>query len=157
MSFIEFISLKIHRVRIWLFGFTLKKLGKGTHIDFPVRFKGKKEIEIGDFVSINAYVHIWGHGGVKIGDRVLIAAHTAITSLTHDHSKPQMRFAPIISKPVVIEDDAWIGSNSVIMPGVVVGKGAVIGAGSVVTKSVPPNAIVVGAPARILKYREITE
>lgn len=66
-----------------------------------------------------------------------------------------MRYAPIIAKPVIIKDDVWIGSNAVIMPGITIGKGAVIGAGAVVTKDVPPNAIVMGIPAKLVKYREI--
>jgi len=70
-----------------------------------VTFEGKKFNEIGDDVSINSFVHIWGHGGVKIGNRVLTATHVAITSLTHDYAYENMRYAPIIAKPVVIEDD----------------------------------------------------
>lgn len=56
-------------------------------------------------------------------------------------------------KPIVIEDDCWIGINSVIMPGVVIGKGSVIGAGSIVTKSVPPYSVSVGAPAKVIRNR----
>lgn len=55
---------------------------------------------------------------------------------------------------IIIEDDVWIGCNSVILPGVKIGTGAIIGAGSVVTKNIPANAIVCGNPAKILKYRE---
>ncbi|MEG9327957.1 CatB-related O-acetyltransferase [Salinimicrobium catena] len=54
---------------------------------------------------------------------------------------------------VVIKNDVWIGANSVIMPGITIGNGAVIGAGAVVTKDVPDYAIVVGVPAKIIKYR----
>lgn len=143
------------RFRIYLFLRECKKVGKNISLGFPLTFEGKREIEIGHDVSIASFVHIWGHGSVKIGNRVLIATHTAITSLTHDHTYETMRFAPIIAKPVIIEDDVWIGSNAVINPGITLGKGAVVGAGAIVTKDVPPYAIVAGVPARILKYRDI--
>ena len=151
------LELQIYRIRTRIYSIRLKKFGKGSIIKFPVRFEGKEFIAIGDYVSINAFVHIWGNGGVIIGNRVMIATHTSISSLTHDYSHENMRFAPIISKPVIIEDDVWIGSNAVINPGVFIGRGAVVGAGSVVTKDVPPFAIVVGIPARILKYRVIEQ
>ncbi len=54
---------------------------------------------------------------------------------------------------IIIEDDVWIGANSVILPGVTIKKGAIIGAGSVVTKDVPQYAIVCGNPAHIIRYR----
>lgn len=144
----------LHNIKIQFFLYKCYGSKNYVQIDFPVKFKGKENIAIGDYVSINAFVHIWGQGGVKIGNRVMIATHTGITSLTHDHSKENMRFAPIIAKPVIIEDDVWIGSNASIMPGVTIGKGAVIGAGAVVTKDVPTLAIVGGVPAKVLKYRE---
>ncbi len=57
-------------------------------------------------------------------------------------------------KPVVIEDDVWIGSRVIILPGVTIGKGSVIGASAVVTKSVPPYSVVAGNPAKIVKTRK---
>ena len=110
------------------------------------------EVRFGNEVTIAAYVHIWGKGGVTIGNRVMIGTHVSISSLTHDYATEVM-FGSLIQKAVKIEDDVWIGSNAVIMPGVVVGCGAVVGAGAVVTRDVPPRAIVVGVPARIIKYR----
>ena len=142
-------TLPIIRLKIYIK--KLKKFSKKSTIKFPVCFEGKEFIEIGDDVSINAFVHIWGHGGVKIGNRVLIATQTAITSLTHDFTLKNMRFAPNIAKPVNIKDDVWIGSNAVINKGVTIGEGAVVGAGAVVTKDVPSNCIVAGNPSKIIK------
>jgi acetyltransferase-like isoleucine patch superfamily enzyme len=59
----------------------------------------------------------------------------------------------IVAKPIVIEDDVWIGTHSVIMPGVTIRKGAVVGAGAVVTKDVDAFSIVIGVPANALKLR----
>jgi acetyltransferase-like isoleucine patch superfamily enzyme len=59
--------------------------------------------------------------------------------------------------PVVIEDGAWIGAGSIILPGVTIGEGAVVGAGSVVTKDVPPMAVAVGNPAQVIRQRGVDE
>jgi len=154
-SIVNIIVLIPHNIRKSIFCAGLKAKGRNLSIAFPCKFEGKQNIEIGDDVSIAAFVHVWGHGGVSIGDRVLIATHVAITSLTHDYTYQNMRSAPIIAKPVVIENDVWIGSNAVIMPGVTIGTGAVVGAGAVVTKDVPRYSIVAGIPAKVMKYREI--
>ena len=129
--------VRIIKIRGVFYKCFLKKCGWGICVDKYVNFQGKKNIIIGDNCVINSFVHIWaGTSGVVIGDRVMIASHTAITTLTHDYNDSNMRFAPAIDKRIIIEDDVWIGSHAVIMPGVVIRKGAVIGAGSVVTKDV---------------------
>jgi len=133
-----------------------KSCGKDVSLQMPVWIRGVEEVAIGDEVSIAAYVHIWGTGGVEIGNRVMIASHTAITSLSHDYTKEEMQ-KTLISAKVTISDNVWIGTHSVIMPGVVIGKGAVVGAGSVVTRDVAPYSIVFGNPAKHFKFREIEE
>ena len=120
----------------------------------PVIIDGPENVEIGAGVGISPFVHIWGAGGVKIGNGVMIGSHSAITSLTHDHTAAVMN-QTLVRRPVVIEDNVWIGAHSIIMPGIIIGEGAVVGAGSVVTKNVEPFSIVVGSPARLLKYREL--
>lgn len=115
-----------------------------------------KNFEIGEYCTISSFVHIWaGKAGVKIGNRVMIASNVSITSLTHDYTKDNIRFAPIIDKSIIIEDDVWIGANSVILPGITLGKGSVIGAGSVVTKNVSAFSIVVGVPAKEINKRPV--
>jgi len=116
-----------------------------------VCFEGKENIEIEDDVSINAFIHIREQEGIKIGNRVMIATHTIITSLTHDYNLENMRFAPAITKEVIIDNDTWVGLRVITMPGVKIGKGA----GSVFTKDIPAYAIVSCIPAKIIKYKEL--
>jgi maltose O-acetyltransferase len=61
----------------------------------------------------------------------------------------------LLMREVVIEEDVWIGAHAIIMPGVTIGRGAVVGAGAVVTTDVEPRAIVVGVPAKVLKFRNV--
>jgi acetyltransferase-like isoleucine patch superfamily enzyme len=114
-------------------------------------------IEIGAHSSIHAYSVVAGTGGVRIGDRVRIASHTIIAS--HNHCCDRVDI-PIMDQglelaPVHIEDDVWIAARATILPGVRVGTGAVIAAGAIVTKDVPPRAVVGGVPARVLYIRGV--
>ncbi len=134
---------------------TLRQCGENVNFQFPVYICQPDCIEIGNNVSIAAYIHIWGSGGVKIGDRVMIGSHTAISSLTHDYCSKNM-YNSILAKPVVIGNDVWIGTHAVILPGIVIGEGAIIGAGCIVTKNVEPFAVVVGVPGQAIKKRELS-
>jgi maltose O-acetyltransferase len=145
--------ITISKVTLLFVKYKFKHFGKKSTIIFPSVFFGYNNISIGEYTDIGAFANIWGNGGLFIGDRVLIASHVVITTLTHDYSFHQIKFAPSISKPIRIENDVWIGTHAVIMPGITIGEGAVVGAGAVVTKDVPPYAIVVGVPAKIVKYR----
>ena len=130
----------------------LKSCGKELRVQFPVTITEPHLVIVGDHVSFAAYVHIWGGGGVRIGNRVMIGTHTSISSLTHDYHNENM-YQTLLRKPVTIGDDVWIGSNCVLLPGVSIGRGVVIGAGSVVTKDVPPNNVVYGLSAYAHKER----
>ncbi len=134
----------------------LKSCGQNVSIRQPVCFEGMEFIEIDDNVSIAAFVHIWGYGGVKIGKGVMIASHTAISTITHDHTKEEM-IKTVVAKPIVIEDGVWIGAHAVIVPGVTIKKGAVIAAGSVVLDDVEAYQIVGGVPAKLIKDRVIDD
>jgi acetyltransferase-like isoleucine patch superfamily enzyme len=89
-------------------------------------------------------------GNVVIGDRASLAPRVTIVTSSHPNNS---RIRPYVSTPqgkVVIGQDAWIGANVTILPGVTIGNGAIVGAGSVVTKDVPPYKIAFGMPARIV-------
>jgi len=131
-----------------------KSCGRNLKLFYPANIYGAENIVLGDDVSIGAFTNIWGQGGVQIGNRVMIASNNAITTYTHDHSARCMKNT-LVEKKVVIEDDVWICAHVTILPGITLGEGCVVGAGAVVTKSVEPFSIVVGNPARLLKYREI--
>jgi acetyltransferase-like isoleucine patch superfamily enzyme len=95
------------------------------------------------------FVHIWGHGGVTIGDNTLIASHTVITSITHNKSS-RLYSDESLRLPIRIGKNVWIGTHAVILPGVEIGDNAIIGAGAVVTHNVPANTTVIGIPARAM-------
>jgi len=107
-------------------------------------------IEVGRNLNVNRGVHIYGRGGVKLGDYVLIGPNVVITSSQHryDIEGTPILFQGHEKNPVVIGNDVWIGANAVILPGVTVGDGTIIGAGAVVTNDTDPYSIVGGVPAR---------
>lgn len=115
------------------------------------------DLEIGDNVLINAGGYISGEGGVKIGDFTLIGPNSCILSAGHlyDDVETNIQHHPLSYGEIVIGKDVWIGASSVILQNVTIGDGAIIGAGSIVVNDVPPMAIVVGNPGKIIKYRGI--
>lgn len=109
-------------------------------------------IEIGADCSINPFCVV--RGTVSMGNAVRIGAHTSILGFNHSMEPGTEVFRqPLVSAGVSIGRDVWIGSHVVILDGVTVGDHAVIGAGAVVTKNVAAGAVVVGNPARQVRWR----
>jgi acetyltransferase-like isoleucine patch superfamily enzyme len=111
---------------------------------------------MGDRVNIAGFLHVWDHGGVVIGDDVLIASHVAITSVSHDPNAAVFRDKNLLL-PVEIGNNVWIGSHAFINAGVVVGSGAIIAAGAVVLHDVPSGSVVGGVPAKVIKQRHVAD
>lgn len=115
-------------------------------------------VAIGKNCTVNA--HCWigaGYSKIVIGPDVRIGSGVKISCAAHNFSDPDtlIREQGIKSGvDIIIEGDCWIGANAVILPGVKIGRGAVIGAGAVVTHDIPPMAIAVGVPAKVIKYRD---
>lgn len=105
---------------------------------------------IGDHSVINQRCRLDNRGGIQIGANVSISPEVHV--LTADHDVHSLGFEGR-ERPVIIEDNVFIGSRAIILPGVVLGKGCVVGAGAVVTKSVQAYTIVAGNPARPIGMR----
>ncbi|MCF7804249.1 MAG: acyltransferase [Candidatus Marinimicrobia bacterium] len=112
-------------------------------------------LKVGDNSNIGPYSYIGCSGYIEIGCNVMFGPRISVYSENHNFQRTDITIKEqgIERQFVKIEDDCWIGSNSVILPGVTIGKGVVVAAGSIVTKDIAPYSVVAGNPARILKNR----
>lgn len=108
-----------------------------------------KNIRVGANIFINHGCEFMDRGGITIGDRVLFDPKVNLITIGHPID-PENRRSTICA-PIVIKENAWIAVGASIMPGVTIGENAIVSAGAVVTRDVPPNTIVAGIPARIVK------
>lgn len=143
-------------------------LGAHTHLRGELMvFRVGGEIRTGTLCFLGEGSRVWSRASVRIGDRVLIS-HLVDIHDTNSHplDAPTRRadieaillrdhqpvgIEAVISAPVVIEDDVWIGCKATVLKGVTVGRGAIVAAGAVVTKDVAPFTLVAGNPARLVK------
>ncbi|KKP40257.1 MAG: nucleotide-diphospho-sugar transferase domain-containing protein [Candidatus Peregrinibacteria bacterium GW2011_GWC2_33_13] len=147
--------------------------GENNHVRGELYvFPSGGKITVGNYCYIGENTRIWAFKSIELGDRVLIAHDVNIfDSNTHplDPIDRHIHFKQITTigfpqqinnlneKPVIIEDDVWIGAKAIILPGVRIGEGAIIGAGSVVTKDVKPYTFVAGNPATYVKNISVGE
>lgn len=140
-------------------GVMLNSKNKGYHINMhsPVKLladRPQAQIQIGDHTRVHGTC-IHAYQSIKIGCNCLIAANCQIFDGSgHDLSFPDVHnriHTRGTSKPIVIEDDVWIGANSIVLPGVKIGQGSVISANSVVARDIPPLVIAGGNPAVVIK------
>lgn len=170
------LGIAINRMRRILLRLKGVSFGSGLTLEGPVDIGAARSIHLGNRVRLgkHLYLGVWSEGELIIGDDTyigrnsiilayqsviigsdcLIAPGCHITDVNHGTDPGELiRKQLLRSKPIRIGKDVWIGAGCSILPGVTIGDGAVVGARSVVTHDVPANAIVVGVPAKILRYR----
>jgi len=126
------------------------KLGRRIIMYYGAEILAPQKLTIGDDCSVGFNVTFDARGGLTIGNNCNIASEAAIWSASHDVNSPDFAY---VSAPVVIGDRAWISFRAIVLAGVTIGEGAVVAAGAVVTRDVPPFAIVGGVPARVIGSR----
>jgi len=127
-----------------------KKVDDGFLLIPPFYTTGGDEIRVGRNVFVNQNCTFYDLGGLDIGDDVLIGPNVSLITAGHP-VEPSQRRAVTIGKPIVIKRNVWIAAGATIIGGVTVGENSVVAAGSVVTKDVPPNTLVGGNPARVIR------
>lgn len=132
--------------RVWAFAHILPGAKVGHHCNICDGVFIENDVVVGDRTTVKCGVQLWD--GVRLGDDVFVGPNATFTNDLFPRSGQH----PERYTPTLVEDGASIGANATILAGVTIGRGAMIGAGAVVTRSVPPNAIVVGNPARIMGY-----
>lgn len=123
-------------------------LSRTARLDYPWN------VSMGYRSSVGNHSWIYALDRITIGDNVCIGEDVRILTGSHDITSPTF---DLITKPIVIEGNAWIVTGSTILPGVRIGEGAVVAAGAVVTKDVEPWTVVGGNPAKFIKKRVLAE
>jgi acetyltransferase-like isoleucine patch superfamily enzyme len=138
------------------YSLTLAHCGRGCDFESDMIIRNPRHVSIGDRCSFSAFVVLDAHDRITIGDDCMFALRVTVSTATHDYDRTPMN-SRTKTGPVVIGNDVWFGVGATVLPGITIGDGAVIGAHALVTKDVPPRAIVVGVPARVVKYRDAQE
>lgn len=137
--------------RTWILSRQGSKIGFLSVIGKKVELNGKASLlSMGRECVIGNHVHLALHDEIRLGNYVVINDKCILLTASHDTESPLWAQ---VHAPIIIEDFAWIATNSIILPGVKVGYAAVVGAGAVVTKDVPAYHVVGGNPAHIINRR----
>lgn len=164
-SFFVFKNARLIRFPIDIRGKKYISISKGFTTGVGCRIEAypkdnKTTLFFGENFQMNDYVHIAAMEKVQIGNNVLFASKIYVSDCSHgSYAGDEYDSSPdsiphdreLFAKPVIIEDNVWLGEFVSVLPGVTIGKGTIVGANSVVSKSLPANVIAVGTPAKPIK------
>ena len=154
-SSVPIIGLPCERFKEFFIKKIFNSCGTNVNIGKGARFGNGKYIKLGNNSGIGMFAKV--PNDIVIGEDVMMGVNVTIFGSNHVFERtdiPMRKQGMKKEKPVVIEDDVWIGNNSIIMPGRIIAKGSIIGAGSVVTKDFPAYSIIGGNPARLIRNRK---
>ena len=134
------------------------KIGYGSAFAGMPAISGSRPLQ----ANLRIGAHCWFNigcifdvgGAIQIGDHVSAGHQVIFMTTSHEIGRESRRAGALTLAPITIGDGAWLGSRSMVLPGVTIGLGAVVAAGAVVTHSVPPNTIVAGIPAKVIRELE---
>jgi maltose O-acetyltransferase len=132
----------------------LGQIGQNSIIEPPFYCSYGQNIHIGEHVYLNFLCTIFDNNEVYIGHHVMIGPGVQIYTAAHPLQAETRIHGWEVAKPIVIEDNVWLGGAAILLPGVRIGRNAVVGAGAVVTRDVPANTVVAGNPARVIREIE---
>jgi maltose O-acetyltransferase len=147
--------LCFNRTRAWLYRLFGVRVGASALIMGRIDMAGPgriwERLAIGAECQITTPFYADLNDSITIGRGVSVGHHVVCITANHETGWDTRRCGVCIPKPIVIEDGCWIGARATILPGVTVGQGSVVAAGAVVTADVPPNTLVGGVPAKVIK------
>jgi maltose O-acetyltransferase len=132
----------------------LGQIGRNSIIEPPFYCSYGQNIYLGEHVFMNVLCTIVDCNEVHIGHHVMIGPSVQIYTAAHLLQAEARIQGWEVAKPVVIEDNVWLGGGAILLPGVKISRNAVVGAGAVVSRSVPANMVVAGNPARVIREIE---
>lgn len=150
----EVAQIPSHAVRYFIYRHVFcVKMAKKAIVYHGAEIRSPHRLEIGEGSIIGDNAILDARNGLKIGRNVNISSNVSIYTMQHDHRSPTFATPVRDDYGVKIDDRAWLGPNTIILHSVHIGEGTVVAAGAVVTKDVPPYAIVAGIPAKIIGTR----
>jgi len=146
----------LRRLRMWAlltFRYKLVSVGRGFYLAYGTHIR-PHSLSVGDYCYIGSRCHIASE--VRMGHWVMVASGVSMVGGDHrfrEAGVPSIWTGRDVNRPIIIEDDAWIGHGAILMHGVRIGEGAIIAAGALVTRDVPAYAIVGSTPATVIGRR----
>lgn len=141
--------LPMEEIRVLMARLTGRPIDESFRLFPPFYSDFGKNIRIGRRVFINACCCFQDQGGITLGDDVFVGHNVLMATINHGLRREDRLIHELA--PIVVEDDVWIGSGAILLPGVRIGAGAVVAAGAVVRTDVAPGTVAGGVPARLLK------
>lgn len=139
------------RIRVTLLRWAGSRIGAGSALHGGTYLTRPAHLSLGARCFVNRGCYFDLDAPIRVGDDVVIGHRVTLVTTVHEVGDSSRRAKEWGAKSIEIGDGAWLGANSTVLPGVVIGRGTIVAAGAVVTKSTPPDVMVAGVPARVIR------